>query len=115
MTNLVPRVSDAAMAYNTGADLLPTIPRKVQRAVDAQIAGGLVRATHAQADAYAAHARVEGASYVARTGMQRVAELSADEARYTAQNPMAEHRYRAIADSFAALVNNEVIKLGYDL
>jgi hypothetical protein len=115
MTNLVPRVSNAAMAYNADADLLPRIPKRVQRAVDTQVASGLIRAARAQADTYAAHTRVEGASYVARTGMQRVAELSADEARYTAQNPMAEHRYRAIADSFAALVTNEVIKLGYDL
>ena len=46
--------------------------------------------------------------------MQRVAELSADELRYTAQSPMAEARYRAIADAFASLVTGEVIKLGYD-
>lgn len=115
MTNIIPRISDAAMAYSVDAGLLPQIPRRVRQAVDAQVAHGLVRAARAQADTYAAHTRVEGASYVARTGMLRVAELSAEEARYSAQTPLAEHRYRAIADSFAALVNNEVIKLGYDL
>ncbi len=111
---LTPRVSDALLGARD-ADLLPRIPRRVQNAIDAQIGRGLVRAARAQADTYAAHTRVEGASYVARTGMNRVAELSAEEVRYTAQTPMAEARYRAIADSFASLVTDEVIKLGYDL
>jgi len=114
MSNLMPRVSDALLG-SADANLLPRVPRRVQQAVDAQIGRGIVRAARAQADAYAAHTRVEGASYVARTGMQRVAELSADEVRYSAQTPMAEPRYRAIADAFASLVVGEVIKLGYDL
>lgn len=33
MTNLVPRVSDAAMSY-ADANLLPRVPKQVQRAVD---------------------------------------------------------------------------------
>lgn len=111
---LTPRVSDALMGAHD-SDLLPRIPRRVRKAIDVQIGRGLVRAARAQADTYAAHTRVEGASYVARTGMNRVAELSAEEVRYCAQTPMAEARYRAIADSFASLVTDEVIKLGYDL
>jgi hypothetical protein len=111
---LTPQISDALLGARD-ADLLPRIPRSMQRAVDAQTARGLVWAARAQANAYAAHTRIEGASFVARMGMQRVAELSAEEVCYTAQTPMAEARYRAIADSFAALVNNEVIKLGYEL
>ncbi len=111
---LTSRVSDALMA-TTNTDLLPRIPGRIQRAVDGQIGRGLVRAARVQADAYVAHTRIEGASLVARTGMQRVAELSTEEVRYSAQTPLAEARYRTIADSFAALVHSEVIKLGYDL
>jgi hypothetical protein len=114
MTNIVPHVSDALLGA-TDANLLPRVPRRVQQAVDTQIGRGLVRAARAQANAYAAHTRVEGASFAARTGMQRVAELSADEAHYSAQTPMAEPRYRAIADAFTSVVVNEVIKLGYEL
>lgn len=102
-----------ALATMQNAALLPRIPRRVQRAVDAQAACGLVRAARAQADAYVAHTRIEGASFVARTGLARVAELSAEEVRYSAQTPLAESRFRAITDSFAALVNREVLSLGY--
>lgn len=114
MSNIMPRVSDALLGM-TDANLLPQVPRRVQQAVDAQVGRGLVRAARAQANAYAANTRVEGASFVARTGMRRVAELSAEEAQYSAQTPMAEPRYRAIADAFASVVVGEVIKLGYDL
>jgi hypothetical protein len=111
---VAPRINDM-MLGSGDANLLPRIPRRVQRAVDAQAGRGLVRAARAQADAYVAHTRVEAASFVARTGMARVAELSEEEVRYTAQTPMAEARYRRIADAFSSLVTNEVIKLGYDL
>jgi hypothetical protein len=114
MSDIMPRVSDALLGA-TDANLLPRVPRRVQQAVDAQVGRGLVRAARAQADTYAAHTRVEGASFVARTGMRRTAELSAEEAQYSAQAPMAEPRFRAIADAFASVVAGEVIKLGYEL
>jgi hypothetical protein len=114
MSNIMPRVSDTLLGA-TDANLLPRVPRRVQQAVDTQVGRGLVRAARAQADTYAAHTRVEGASFVARTGMQRVAELSAEEAHYSAQMPMAEPRFRVIADALASVVAGEVIKLGYEL
>jgi hypothetical protein len=69
MSNLMPRVSDALLG-TTDADLLPRVPRRVQQAVDAQVGRGLGRAARVQADTYAAQTRVEGASFVARTGMR---------------------------------------------
>jgi hypothetical protein len=111
---VAPRINDMLLG-SADANLLPLIPRRVQRAVNAQAGRGLVRAARVQADAYVAHTRIETASFVARTGMARVAELTEEEVRCTAQSPMAEARYRRIADAFASLVTNEVIKLGYDL
>jgi hypothetical protein len=115
MRDLMPRVADALLDARDG-DLLPRVPRRVVRAVDGEVGRGLVRAARAQADAYVAHTRMEGASFVARTGLARVAELTAEEARYLEQTPTraAAARYRAIGDAFAGLVANEVIKLGYE-
>lgn len=111
---LTPRMSDAAMAVETrDNNPLPRVPRKVQKAVDAQVGRGLVRAARAQADTYAAHTRMEGAAYLAHTGMQHVAELSAEEERYAARHPLAEGRFRAIVDAYASLVCSEVVNLRY--
>lgn len=113
MSDLISRVSDALLDPRDG-ELFPRAPRRIARAVDAEVGRGLVRAARAQADAYVAHTRVEGASLVARTGLARVAELSHEAARFTAQSPTAAGRFEAVADAFAAIVVNEIIKLGYE-
>lgn len=113
MNDLMPQMSDAALATR-GDDGLARMPRRMQRAVDGQIGRGLVRAAAVEANTYVAHARVEGTAFVARMGLQRVAELSHEAARFTAQSPTAAGRFEAVADAFTSVVVNEVIKLGYD-
>lgn len=114
MGELIPRMSNA-MASVQPRDLMSRVPARVQRAVDAEIGEGLVRAARAQADAFVAHTKVEGVAMVAQASMQRMAQLSADEVRFSAASPMAEPRFRAIADAFAQVVTNEITRLGYGL
>lgn len=116
MSNLIPRTVDAFLDAMDD-DPRPRSPRYVRRATNREIGRGLVQATRAQADTYVAHTRVEGASFVARLGMNRVAELAAEELRYLKATPSraAAARYRMIGDAFAALVASEVIELGCDL
>jgi hypothetical protein len=75
MSDLMARMSDASVATRDG-DVLPRAPWRVQRAVNQQVGRGTVRAARVQADAYVAQTRVELASFVARTGLARVAELT---------------------------------------
>lgn len=112
-SNLVSRVSDALLDARDG-DLLSRVPRGVQRAIECQNARALVHAARVQGDAYVAHARVEAASFVARIGMHRVAELSAEAMEFSGRTPLATGRFQAIADAYASIVAEEVIKLGYD-
>ena len=112
-SNLMSRISDGLLDARDG-DLLPRVPRRVQRAIDGQHARALVRAARVQGDAYVAHTRVEAASFVARLGMHRVAELSAEAMEFSGRTPLATGRFQAIGDAYAALVVEEVIKLGYD-
>ncbi len=72
-----------------------------------------VRGAHFQGDAYVAHVRIDTISLVARTGLQRVGELSVEEANLTARTPHAEPRFRAITDAYAVLVAQVIAELGY--
>ncbi len=96
-----------------GGGLSPRLTREVGRAVDRVSARAVVRAAEAQGDAYVAHTRVEAAAFVAHTGMTRVADLSAEEARLIQQAPLADDRLKAIVDTYAGVVAHEVAKLGY--
>lgn len=88
------------------------LSRRAERAVDRQLAYGCERAPHAQADTYASHALVDGAAFVAATALQRMGELSAQEAYLTGRTPHAERRFCAIADSYAVLAAQAVAKMG---
>ena len=110
--SLMSRVSDLLDARND--DYLSPVSWRARRAMDREGERGMVRAERVRADTYVAHERVQGASFVARMGMHRAAELSHEAMRFTAQSPTAAGRFEAIADAFASVVVNEVIKLGYD-
>lgn len=110
---LTPSVSGSMVVANGGTNL-PSVPRWVQRARNNEIGRGIVQATAVQAKGYVAHTRVEVASAVARMGLQRVAELSHEAMRFTAQSPTAAGRFEAVADAFTSVVVSEIVKLGYD-
>jgi hypothetical protein len=61
MGDLLPRVSEALLG-RADVELARSMPRSVQRAVEAEVGRGVVRAARAEADTYAANVRVEGAA-----------------------------------------------------
>ena len=114
MSEIIKRAEDALALPLAGSGLSRREQRDLGRAIDKVAARGVVRAAEAQADAYVAFTRVEAAGFVAQTGLNRVAALSAEEARLIAQAPLGDARYRAIVDTVAGVVAHEVAKLGYE-
>jgi hypothetical protein len=114
MPDLMPRVSEALYAPRNGAGLIPQTPRRVQRAVDAEIGQSLVRAAGVLVDTHVSDLRVAGASMVAEFGMHRVAELHRRAMRHLEETPTraAADNFQAITDVLTAVVVNEVVKIG---
>lgn len=113
MPNQVMRhVSDAVMSPTEDSGLSPGDARKLRRAVGSQAANGIVRAAGVQADAYVANTVVEMAEFVADTGLSRIARLSRREEDLIREAPLGEGRYRAVVDTYAALVAQEIGRLG---
>jgi hypothetical protein len=107
------RGSNALAGFGgVGEALPPRTARAVARAVDNEVAGGIVRAAQAQADTYVADTKVRGAAFVARTAMTCAVERSAYEEQCLRHAPLGEGRYRLIADSFAFFAANEITNLG---
>ena len=110
---LIPRIRERlATAAETGG-YFRALSARAERAMNRELEVGTVRAAHFQADAYAAHARIDSISLVTRTALQRVGELSVDEANATARTPHAEPRFRAIVDAYAILAAQVIAELGY--
>ena len=113
MSEIMRRFAGALVPYQRQPLDLLGLPREVQRAVDLESAKGLVEATRVQAQGHVAWTRIQVTEQVASTGMAQLAALSAEEGRLIRQAPLGEERYRAIVDTFAGVVANEVAKLGY--
>jgi hypothetical protein len=113
MADLMPRVSDALHVTREGAELVSRVPRRVVRAVDAEVGRGLVRAARALADTHVADVREDGAAMVAGLGLRRAAELHRQAAYHLEQTPTrdAADDFRAITGMFTAVVVNELGKL----
>lgn len=101
MGNQVVRAGQSALARREGAGLGGGLPRRVVRAVDQSGHQALV-----------ASARIQAAEYVAHSAMNSVASVTREEAFHIGSDPMAEHRYRAIADTFAGLAVREIAEMG---
>lgn len=112
MYDITRRAADALLGTSAAQPPALRLPRHVQRAVDHEAGRGLVAAARAQADGYAAATRVTATEDVARYGLRRVAELSAEEALYTQQAPDGAGRYQVIVDTFTAVVANQVARVG---
>lgn len=108
---LIRRVADAVTTSVEGAGLSRREVRDLQKAVDRQAAGGIIRAAGAQADGYVANTVVETAAFVTNTGLSRVAALSRREEDLIREAPLGESRYQAIVNTYASLVANEIAEL----
>jgi DNA-binding transcriptional ArsR family regulator len=58
-------------------------------------------------------ARVQAAAHVTRVALQEAGLLSAMEAELIRQAPLGEMRYQAIADAFAQLAMEEIVRMGW--
>jgi hypothetical protein len=65
----------------------------------------------AEARAFVYATEIRAIEFVARVGLQSVADLSDMEGRLIAQVPLAEARLKAIADSAAGAIAAEVIRM----
>jgi len=73
------------------------LPRAVASELERSEQRALVRAT-----------RIQAIDYVARRGLQAVADISDLEGRLIAQTPLAEPRLKAIADTAAGAIAAEI-------
>ena len=112
MDDITRWAGNALLGSSSREPLAPRLPRYVQRTLDHDAERGLIAGGRAQADGYAAASRVVAAEDVARYGLRRVAELSAEEALYNQQAPDGAARYQVIVDSFTAVVANQVARVG---
>ena len=79
-------------------------PRRLPRLVSQQMAYSERRAiVHAT--------EIRAIEFVARVGLQSVAELSDLEGRLIAQSPLAEARLKAIADTAAGAIASEIVRM----
>lgn len=67
----------------------------------------------AQLPGQRAAAKIEGAAFATHVGLSHAGMLSSAEARLIAIAPLGEARYRAIVDSFAGYVCNELALLAF--
>jgi hypothetical protein len=67
----------------------------------------------AQLPAQVAAAKIEGAAFATHVALHHAGMLSATEEQLLRQAPLGEHRYRAIADSFAGYACHEIALLAH--
>jgi hypothetical protein len=79
-------------------------PRRLPRAVSQQLAVSEQRALVAATE-------VRAIEFVARVGLQAVADLTSLEGQLVAQVPLAEPRLKAIADTAAGAVASELVRM----
>lgn len=100
MSNTIRRDVSSAVARRRTSS---ATTRAVGRAVE-QVAGSAV--VHA--------AEVEAGAYVAHVGMRYAESLTHQELRAAEMYPERAYRFKAIADSFTALVVNELQEMSYE-
>lgn len=74
--------------------------RQMEAAVEDEAAQGVIAAV-----------RIERTAYVARTGLDHVAALTAQESELLQRDPQGAERYQAIIDAFAGTVITEVARM----
>jgi hypothetical protein len=79
-------------------------PRRLPRHLSQQLA-------YSERKALAHATEIRAIEFVARVGLQSVAELSELEGRLIAQTPLAEPRLKVIADTAAGAIASEIVRM----